>query len=72
MKNPYSKGNPCLNCFSTLCGPLPPSFLNSKAVVKLDDHTNMIKNEMIDTSDAEETVRYQLDETSRNNNRGAD
>ncbi|CAF3302627.1 unnamed protein product, partial [Rotaria sp. Silwood2] len=21
MKNPYSKGNPCVNCFSTICGP---------------------------------------------------
>lgn len=40
MKNPFSKGNPCLNCFSTLCGPLPPSFLNLRTVIPIEDNSH--------------------------------
>ncbi|CAF3444367.1 unnamed protein product [Rotaria sp. Silwood1] len=71
MKNPYSKQNPCVNCFSTLCGPLPPSFLNLRAIVKPDDHTNMRKNNMMNNNNnnnVEEMIRYQSEENRRTNN----
>ncbi|CAF3025094.1 unnamed protein product [Rotaria sp. Silwood2] len=67
MKNPYSKGNPCVNCFSTICGPLPPSFLNLRAIVKTDDHINMIRNNMMNNN-AEEMIRYQTEDNRRTNN----
>jgi hypothetical protein len=65
MKNPYSKGNPCLNCFRTLCGPLPPSFLNLRAIVTPDDNINMTSARVTNPND---TTRYQLDENGRFNN----
>jgi hypothetical protein len=61
LKNPFSKGNPCLNCFSALCGPLPPSFLNLRAVVMPDDNLNITSTR----NNVEETVRYQMDENGR-------
>jgi hypothetical protein len=59
MKNPFSKRNPCLNCFSALCGPLPPSFLNLRAVVAPDNDI-MITTPRNNNTD--ETRRYQMDE----------
>jgi palmitoyltransferase ZDHHC9/14/18 len=39
--NPFSRGNCWLDCFSTLCGPLPPSFLNLRALVKQENNISM-------------------------------
>ncbi|CAF3667705.1 unnamed protein product [Rotaria sordida] len=68
MKNPYSKGHSCLNYFSILCGPLPPSFLNLRAIVKPDDHINMTRNAMMNTNNAQDLIRYQHEENRRTNN----
>jgi len=65
MKNPFSKGSSCLNCFSTICGPLPPSFLNLRAIVIPDDNINMTTTGM---NNREERMRYQSDENGRYNN----
>jgi len=48
MKNPFSKGNSCLNCFSTLCGPLPPSFLNLRATVRPNNERTIHRNNLDD------------------------
>jgi hypothetical protein len=68
MKNPYSKGNSCLNCFSAICGPLPPSFLNLRAIVIQDDNINMTATGRININNTEQTIRYQPDENGRYNN----
>ncbi|XP_050676048.1 palmitoyltransferase ZDHHC18-B isoform X2 [Leptidea sinapis] len=31
--NPYSRGNPCTNCWHVLCGPLAPSLIDRRGVV---------------------------------------
>ncbi|MCA0404331.1 MAG: hypothetical protein LCH30_11180, partial [Proteobacteria bacterium] len=56
MKNPFSKGNPCLNCFSTLCGPLPPSFLNLRTVIPIEDNSHR-RTSPTYTADDDEYVR---------------
>lgn len=61
MKNPFSKGNSCLNCFSTLCGPLPPSFLNLRATVRPTDTMHMTTTGILSMNNANETIRYQHD-----------
>nr|CAG4649118.1 EOG090X01OT [Scapholeberis mucronata] len=35
--NPYSRGGVCANCFFILCGPLPPSLIDSRGFVTSDD-----------------------------------
>jgi len=68
MKNPFSKGNPCFNCFQTLCGPLPPSFLNLRSIVTPDDNINRTAARMTNSTNVNDTTRYQLDENGRFNN----
>ena len=63
MKNPFSKGNSCLNYFSTICGPLPPSFLNLRAVVIPDEDTHRIR--IMNMNNTEEIIRYQPDDYVR-------
>jgi len=53
--NPFSRGNCWLDCLSTLCGPLPPSFLDLRALVKQENNTN--------------TIRYHPDDNGIFNNR---
>jgi hypothetical protein len=62
MKNPFSKGNPCVNCFSTLCGPLPPGLLDLRAIVTPDDNIHMSPTRMMNTTNTNNTLRYQVDE----------
>ncbi|UJR37186.1 hypothetical protein I4U23_029894 [Adineta vaga] len=70
MKNPFSKGNPCLNCFAALCGPLPPSFLDLRATVTPDNNNfiHMVPTQMTNSNNTNETSRYHLDEHDRVNN----
>jgi len=65
VKNPYSKGNSCLNCFSTLCGPLPPSFLNLRQIIIVDESVNMTPTGTINLNNTDEIIRYQPDENGR-------
>ncbi|CAF0773037.1 unnamed protein product [Adineta steineri] len=65
MKNPFSRGNPCLNCFAALCGPLPPSFLNLRAIVTPDNNNiNMSPTRMMNTINIDETRQYQRDDNN--------
>lgn len=59
--NPFSRGNMWLNCFATLCGPLPPSCLNLRAIVK--EETQIPDNNL------SETIRYHPEENGVPNNR---
>ncbi len=68
MKNPFSKGNSCLNCFSTLCGPSPPSFLNPRAIITPDDGIGMSPAGIINSNTTEEILRYQPDRNGHHNN----
>lgn len=57
-----------MNCFSTICGPLPPSFLDLRAIVEPNDHIKKLKN---GTVSVPSTTRYPLEENHRytaNNN----
>jgi hypothetical protein len=54
IKNPFSKENSCLNCLSTLCGPLPPSFLNLRAEVTHDDNIHLTTTGMMNINNREE------------------
>lgn len=65
MKNPFSKGNSCLNCFSTICGPLPPSFLNLRTIVIPTDNRNMSKTGILNINNADETIHYQHNGNNR-------
>jgi len=62
MKNPFSKGNSCLNCFSTLCGPLPPSFLNLRATVRPNNERTIHRNNLDDG------IGYHPEENHHRNN----
>ncbi|CAF1651776.1 unnamed protein product, partial [Adineta ricciae] len=72
MKNPFSRGNPCLNCFAALCGPLPPSFLNLRMVATPDNHNfmsmNMVSSRAFNPDNADDILRYQIDEPGHMNN----
>jgi hypothetical protein len=57
-----------LNCFSTVCGPLPPSFLNLRSTVTPNDNINMTTTGMLNINSTEETIRYHPDENGRYNN----
>lgn len=65
--NPFSRGNALLNCFATLCGPLPPSFLDLRAVVKEDNSIPMVTIET--NRNAHDTVRYHADDNGSYANR---
>ncbi|CAF1299924.1 unnamed protein product [Rotaria sordida] len=67
LTNPFSHGNPLLNCFSTLCGPLPPSFLNLRAIIKQDNNIPMTTTGM--NHNLQETIRYHPDENGIYNKR---
>ncbi|CAF1364672.1 unnamed protein product [Rotaria magnacalcarata] len=68
VKNPFSKGNGCVNCFTTLCGPLPPSFLDLRATIKADGHINRVKNEPMSTTNIEPIIQFQPEDNRRQNN----
>lgn len=72
MKNPFSRGNPCLNCFAALCGPLPPSFLNLRSVATPDNHNfmhmNIVSSRAFNPDNADDILHYQIDEPARMNN----
>ncbi|CAF0992825.1 unnamed protein product [Adineta ricciae] len=68
--NPFSRGNGLVNCFATLCGPLPPSFLNLRAIVKQENSIPMTvtgtNNNNNNTSDG--IVRYFPEENGNYSN----
>ena len=67
VMNPFSRGSPWLNFFATLCGPLPPSFLNLRDIIKQDDNIPMTATAV--NHNLQETVRYHPDENGTNKNR---
>lgn len=65
--NPFSRGSSFLNCFSTLCGPLPPSFLNLRAKIKQDNSTLIEMN--YNNNNQHDSIGYLPDENGLRNNR---
>jgi hypothetical protein len=65
--NPFSRGSPWLNFFSTLCGPLPPTFLNLRAIVKQNNDIPMTTAGT--NNNLQETIRYHPDENGIYKNR---
>ncbi|CAF1240009.1 unnamed protein product [Adineta steineri] len=70
IKNPFSRGNGWLNCFGTLCGPLPPSFLNLRTIVQQENNIPMTTMRMNDS--LQETTKYHTGENGISNNRVRD
>lgn len=50
-----------MNCCSALCGPLPPSFLNLRAIIYPDDAISMFPTSMNNTINSDETRRYPME-----------
>ncbi|CAF3268509.1 unnamed protein product [Rotaria socialis] len=67
LSNPFSRGHSLLNCFSALCGPLPPSFLNLRAIVKQENNIPMTAIGM--NNSQHDTIRYHPDDSAIYNNR---
>ena len=67
--NPFSRGNGLLNCFATICGPLPPSFLNLRAVVNQDNNIPMTTAGANNNNNPQEMIRYYPDENGNYSNR---
>lgn len=45
--NPYSKGNICKNCWHILCGPVAPSLIDRRGIVKVETKTEVIVGDMV-------------------------
>ncbi|CAF5173694.1 unnamed protein product, partial [Rotaria magnacalcarata] len=67
LSNPFSRGHSLLNCFSALCGPLPPSFLNLRAIIKQEN--NIPKTATGTNNNLHDTLQYHPDENGIYNNR---
>ena len=50
-----------MNCFSILCGPLPPSFLDLRAIVYPDDGMTMFPTSMNNAINTDNTRRYPVE-----------
>ncbi|KAM9839096.1 palmitoyltransferase ZDHHC18-B-like [Aulostomus maculatus] len=45
VTNPYSNRNMFINCFSVLCGPMPPSLINRRGFLPTDESTQTISTD---------------------------
>jgi hypothetical protein len=56
-----------LNCLASLCGPLPPSYLNLRAIIKQDDNLHLTMNGTSTTNHhVSSTMTYHTDEQNVN------